>query len=57
MEEEGAGEYTLAEFYKYHFLKKKDLSSYLIKSRVFLYLKMIITQITDWVSIEHPTLD
>ena len=42
MEEEGEGEYTLEEFYKYHFLKKNDLSSYLIKSRVLFDTKSII---------------
>jgi len=56
MEEEGAGEYTLAEFYKYHFLKKKDLTSYLIKSRVIVYLikdNHTYTYIAKRVSIEH----
>lgn len=33
IEDSGDGEYTFEEFFQYHFLKRKDLQSYLIKSR------------------------
>ncbi|KAL4508332.1 hypothetical protein ABPG72_003636 [Tetrahymena utriculariae] len=33
VEDSNDGEYTLEEYFQYHFLKRKDLQSYLIKSR------------------------